>query len=161
MLAKRFFFAWIFFPLTALVLWNATPVLAQQPLQEKSFYDRLGGVYAIATVVDDFIERLLVNDVLNANPKIKEARERVPKAGLKYRVTSMVCQVTGGPEKYAGRSMKDSHVHLNITEKQWDAMVADFKLALNKFNVPQKEQDELVAIVTTTKPDIVMSAAKK
>jgi hemoglobin len=99
--------------------------------------------------------------VLNANPKIKEARDRVPKAGLKYRVTSMVCQVTGGPEKYAGRNMKDSHVHLNITEKQWDAMVADFKLTLNKFNVPQREQDELVAIVATTKPDIVMGAAAK
>jgi hypothetical protein len=46
-------------------------------------------------------------------------------------------------------------------EKQWDAMVADFKATLNKFKVPQKEQDELIAIVATTKPDIVMGAAAK
>jgi len=79
---------------------------------------------------------------------------------LKYQVTALVSQVTGGPEKYAGRSMKDSHAHLNITEKEWQAMVADFKITLNKFKVPAKEQEELIAIVATTKPDIVMSAAK-
>jgi hemoglobin len=160
------------FLLLAAVVWSVTAAFAQEHPTEhpkakaqehpqaKTLYDRLGGTYAIATVVDDFIERLLVNDVLNANPRIKEARDRVPKAGLKYRVTSLVCQVTGGPEKYTGRTMKDAHVHLNITEKQWDAMVADFKVTLNKFKVPQKEQDELIAIVATTKPDIVMSAAK-
>jgi hemoglobin len=134
-----------------------------QDKNEKPLYDRLGGVYAIATVVDDFIERLLVNDILNANPAIKEARDRVPKAGLKYRVTELVCQVTGGPQKYSGRSMKDSHKHLNITEKEWDAMAADFKVTLDKFKVPAKEQNELFAIVGTTRGDIVMapSAGKK
>jgi len=126
-----------------------------QEQKEKSLYERLGGVYAIATVVDDFIERLLVNDVLNSNPAIKEARDRVPKAGLKFRVTALVCQVTGGPEVYTGRNMKDAHKHLNITEKEWDAMVKDFKKSLDQFKVPQKEQDELFAIVSSTKPDIV------
>jgi hemoglobin len=123
---------------------------------EKSLYDRLGGVYALASVVDDFIERVLVNDVLNANPAINEARQRVPKAGLKYRVTEMVCQATGGPCTYTGRSMKESHAHLNISEKEWDALVVDFKASLAKFNVPQKEQQELLAIVGSTKVDIVM-----
>jgi hemoglobin len=124
---------------------------------EPTLYQRLGGAYAIATVVDDFIERLLVNDVLNANPAIKEARDRVPKAGLKFHVTAMVCQATGGPEQYAGRSMKETHKHLNISEKEWQAMAADFKITLDKFKVPQKEQDELFAIVGTTKADIVMA----
>ena len=126
--------------------------------KQNSLYDRLGGTYAIATVVDDFIERLYVNDILNANPAIKEARDRVPKAGLKYRVTSLVCQVTGGPEKYTGRSMKDSHQHLNITEKEWQAMTADFKKSLDAFKVPAEEQKELFAIVESTKSDIVVSA---
>ncbi len=130
-----------------------------KPTVEPTLYERLGGVYSIATVVDDFIERLLVNDILNANPAIKEARERVPKAGLKYQVTALVCQATGGPEKYTGRSMKESHKHLNITEKEWTAMAADFKSTLDKFNVPQKEQDELFAIVGTTKGDIVVGSA--
>lgn len=135
----------------------ATPASAQDT-EVPSLYERLGGVHAIATVVDDFIERLLVNDVLNANPAINEARERVPKAGLKYRVTSLVCQVTGGPEVYTGRSMKDSHSHLNITEAEWQAMLADFKLTLDKFEVPEAEQAELVAIVESTKGDIVVAA---
>lgn len=131
------------------------------PAAAKPLYERLGGVYSIATVVDDFIERLLVNDTLNANPAIKEARDRVLKAGLKFHVTSLVCEVTGGPCKYAGRTMKDSHQHLNINQAQWDAMVADFRKTLDKFKVPQKEQQELIAIVATTKADIVKPAGSQ
>ena len=123
--------------------------------KEPSLYDRLDGVYMIATVVDDFIERLLVNDTLNTNPAINEARQSVPKAGLKYRVTSLTCQATGGPCTYTGRSMKESHAHLNITEEQWQAMVPDFKATLDEFKVPQAEQAELIAIIESTKPDIV------
>lgn len=140
---------------------TVTPAIAQEKPAMKSLYERLGGTYAIASVVDDFIERLLINDILNANPAIKAARDSVPKAGLKYRVTALVCQVTGGPEKYAGRSMKESHQHLNITEKEWQAMVADFKKTLDKFKVPAKEQGELIAIVESTKGDIVMSKMGK
>jgi len=132
----------------------ALPALAQTPAKP-SLYDRLGGAYPIAVVVDDFIERLLVNDILNANPAIKEARDRVPKAGLKFHVTTLVCQVTGGPCKYVGRDMKTSHAHLHIRQKQWDAMAADFRTTLDKFKVPAAEQDELFAIVGSTKPDIV------
>jgi hemoglobin len=133
---------------------GARPLDAQQA-PDTSLYARLGGAYAIATVVDDFIERLLVNDVLNANPRIKAARDAVPKAGLKYRVTELVCMVTGGPCKYTGRTMKDSHAHLQITAAQWDAMAADFKVTLDKFNVPAREQNELFAIVGGTRGDIV------
>lgn len=137
-------------PLTALAQEDSTV-----PAQTPSLYDRLGGVYSIATVVDDFVERLLVNDVLNANPKINAARDHVPKAGLKFRVTALICQLAGGPEVYHGRNMTDAHAHLGITEKEWDAMVADFVLSLNKFNVPEKEQGELFALVGPTKDQIV------
>jgi hemoglobin len=122
-----------------------------------SLYERLGGAYSIATVVDDFIERLLVNATLNANPAIKEARARVPKAGLKFHVTTLVCEVSGGPCKYTGRTMKESHDKLNISQREWDAMVEDFKATLIKFNVPQREQQELITIVGSTKNDIVRS----
>jgi hemoglobin len=123
--------------------------------QQRSLYERLGGVYSIATVVDDFIERLLVNNTLNANPAISEARARVPKAGLKFHVTTLVCEATGGPCKYTGRAMKPAHQHLNITQAEWDAMVADFRATLDKFKVPQREQQELIAIVGSTEKDIV------
>jgi len=128
---------------------------------KNSLYQRLGGVYNIASVVDEFLEVLYVDDVLNANPRIKEARDRVPKPYLKYRVTSMVCEASGGPEKYTGRGMKESHEHLNITEKEWQAMLADFRKVLDKFKVPQQEQRELIAIVESTKKDIVAVSAKR
>ena len=68
----------------------------------------------------------------------------------------MVCQVTGGPEVYTGRSMKDAHAHLNITEGEWEAMASDFKVTLDKFEVPEQEQEELFAIMESTKEDIVV-----
>jgi hemoglobin len=101
---------------------------------------------------------LLVNDTLNANPAINQARARIPKAGLKFHVTALVCEVTGGPCKYSGRSMKDAHDHLNINERQWQAMVTDFRKTLDKFKVPPKEQEELIAIVGSTKKDIVKAS---
>lgn len=125
-----------------------------------ALYQRLGGVYAIATVVDDFIERLLVNEILNSNPAIKEARERVPKAGLKFQVTALVCQTTGGPYTYAGRTMKEAHKKLNISEREWQAMLDEFKKTLDKFTVPSQEQKELFAVVESTKGDIVVASAR-
>ena len=132
---------------------------ARAQVTQPSLYERLGGVYSIATVVDDFIERLLVNATLNANPAINEARKRVPKAGLKFHVTAMVCAATGGMCAYTGRPMKESHEKLNISQAEWDAMVTDFKATLDKFKVPQREQQELITIVDSTKNDIVRSSS--
>jgi hemoglobin len=134
---------------------GAATQTAMAQVKQPSLYERLGGTYSIATVVDDFIERLLVNATLNANPAINEARTRVPKAGLKFHVTALVCEVSGGPCKYGGRTMKESHQHLNISQADWDAMVADFKATLDKFKVPQREQQELITIVGSTRNDIV------
>jgi hemoglobin len=90
-----------------------------------SLYERLGGVYSIATVIDDFIDRIMIDPRLNANPRVDEAHHRVPPAGFKYLVTEMVCWATGGPQKYTGRSMKDSHQHLMITAAEWEAFLDD------------------------------------
>jgi hemoglobin len=140
----------------AVVLFAAGAVNAAEPQPARSLYDRLGGAYPISVVVDRFIELLLVNDVLNANPAIKAARDRVPAAGLKFHVTALVCQQTGGPCKYTGRGMKESHVHLNISEKEWQAMLSDFRRVLNNYAVPAKEQQELITIVESTRKDIVV-----
>ena len=140
--------------LTAVVLFHSAAARAAEG--KKSLYERLGGVYSIATVVDAFIEKLLVNETLNANPAIREARARVPKAGLKFHVTALVCQATGGPQVYTGRSMKDSHSHLHINQAEWDAMLHDFVDTLDQFKVPKAEQAELLTIVGSVKGDIVM-----
>ncbi len=122
-----------------------------------SLYERLGGVYSIAAVVDDFIDRVMANPILNANPKVDEAHHRVSKAGFKYLVTEMVCWATGGPQQYTGKSMYDSHAHLSITSAEWDSFLQDFQATLDKFQVPPTEQRELFAIVESTRADIVIS----
>ena len=121
-----------------------------------SLYQRLGGVYPIATVVDDFIDRIIVDPRLHSNRMVDEAHHRVPPAGFKYLVTEMVCWATGGPQRYTGRSMRDSHKDLKISATEWDAFLDDFQQTLNKFNVPQAEQAELKAIVASTRADIVV-----
>ena len=99
-------------------------------ITKPSLYDRLGGIYAIASVVDDFIDRIMIDPALNANPLVDDAHHRVGKAGFKYLVTEMVGWATGGPQKYTG---------------PFDA-------------VPAAEKQELFAIVQSTKADIVSVA---
>ena len=120
-----------------------------------SLYERFGGVYAIAAVVDDFIDRVMDDPRLNANPKVNEAHHRVSRAGFKYLVTEQVCQATGGPQRYTGKSMHDSHSHLDITDQEWQAFLDDFRQTLDKFKVPEKEQGDLLAVLGPMKPQIV------
>jgi hemoglobin len=124
---------------------------------QPTLYERLGGVYSIATVVDDFIDRVMSDARLNANPAVDEAHHKVTPAGFKYLATEMVCWATGGPQKYTGRSMADSHRHLNITPQEWEAFMDDFQQTLDKFKVPAAEQAELRAIVQSTYGDIVVA----
>jgi hemoglobin len=126
---------------------------------EKSLYERLGGVHAVAQVVDDFVERIWVNEVLNENPKNKQAMG-ISKPALKYLATELTCMAIGGPQKYSGRSLKEVHSGLNISEREWEAMVSDFKTTLNKFDIPQKEQEELLEVVGSVKGDIVTVAER-
>ena len=127
------------------------------PDETPSLYERLGGVFAIAAVVDDFIDRVMSDPRLNANPKVDEAHHKVHPAGFKYLVTEQVCWATGGPQTYTGRSMAESHEHLDINEVEWQAFLEDFRTTLDKFEVPAAEQAELFAIVESTKSDIVIA----
>jgi hemoglobin len=129
---------------------------AQAP-ERPSLYDRLGGVYNIATVVDDLIDRVMTDPRLNANPRVDEAHHRVSAAGFKYLVVELACQAAGGPQRYSGRPMGDAHRHLMITAGEWEAFMDDLQLALDKFGVPQPEQGELKAIVESTREAIVVA----
>jgi hemoglobin len=124
--------------------------------QPPTLYERLGGVYPIATVVDDLIDRVMGDPRLNANPRVDEAHHRVPPAGFKYVVTEMVCWAAGGPQKYTGRSMYESHKEMKITAPEWEAFMDDLQQTLDKFGVPPQEQGELKAIVESTRADIVV-----
>ena len=123
---------------------------------QPSLYRRLGGVYSIATVVDDFIDRIMVDPRLNANPRVDEAHHRVAPAGFKYLVTEMLCWAAGGPQRYSGRAMGESHSHLLITAGEWQAFMDDLQQTLDKFAVPAAEQAEVKALIESTRGDIVI-----
>jgi hemoglobin len=127
-----------------------------QPDQAPSLYDRLGGVYNIATVIDDLIDRVMTDPRLNKNPAVDEAHHRVSPAGFKFLVTEMLCGAAGGPQQYSGRPMGDSHRHLAITADEWDAFMDDLQLALATFQVPPAEESEVVAIIESTRDAIVV-----
>jgi len=92
---------------------------------------------------------------LNANPLVDDAHHKVSKAGFKYLVTEQVCHATGGPQRYTGRNMFDSHSHLKITEGEWAAFLDALNQTFEKFGVPADMRGELVTIVQSTKADIV------
>jgi hemoglobin len=154
---------WAALAVIAMVFGGARTALAQGGGEQKpqSLYDRLGGLAPISVVVSDFIDALVPDSVLNANPAIDAARKRVPAPYLKYHVTALICKATGGPCQYHGRGMKEAHAHLNITGREWDRMVTIFKEVLAKHRVPAKETQELLDIVGSTRADIVVSGGVK
>jgi hemoglobin len=124
--------------------------------QPTSLYERLGGIYNIATVVDDFIDRIMVDDRLNANPRVDEAHHRVAPAGFKYLVTEQLGEASGGPQRYTGRSMEDTHRELLITGDEWEAFIDDLNQTFDRFEVPQQERAEVLAIIESTRDAIVL-----
>ena len=155
-------YPWAILVLFGILLASAHMAAAQgdEEKKQQTLYDRLGGLAPISVVVDDFIDAMVPDPFLNRNPAINEARKRVPAPYLKYQVTALVCQATGGPCQYNGRSMKDSHVHLNITKQEWDRMIVIFKEVLAKHQVPGSEQQGLLDIVDSTRADIVTAGTE-
>ena len=122
-----------------------------------SLYERVGGINNIAPLIDDVIERSYVNEVFHANPRIAEAHKRFPKAVYKFNATALACEVMGGPQKYTGRTLKKAHQHLKITEKEWQELIQIFRDSMTSFKVPEKEQNEIIGIIESTKGDIVIN----
>lgn len=145
---------WIISMLAMLCL-GVTLQAGAQESQEAPLYDRLGGLMPISVVVSDFLDVMIPDPQLNENPAIDAARQRVPAAYLKYQVTAFVCQATGGPCQYEGRNMVDSHAHLNITAAEWERMAELFIGVLDNHEVPEPEQEALLALLGTTRDDIV------
>ena len=119
---------------------------------QESLYKRLGGYDAIAAVTDDFIGRLATDKVLS---RFFVASSDDTKHKIRQHIVDQLCNVTGGPCIYTGRSMKDAHQGMKITENDWSITVRLLIESLNKFKVPQKEQSEFLSIVSSVKKDIV------
>lgn len=161
MKTERFFkrFVPVLMAVFLVPLWAANSgAVEEKQATTPSLYERLGGVDNIAVVIDEIIERSYVNKIFHANPSIAEAHAQFPKAAYKFKVTLLVCQATGGPYKYVGRSMKEAHQHLNVTEKEWKELISIIRESLDKYKVPLKEQDELITGVERIKGEIALPA---
>ncbi len=126
---------------------------------EKSLFERLGGEPAIKAVVDDFVTRAAANPAVNFT---RQGQPRTWKSNpqsverLKKHLTQFICVATGSLDIiYEGQDMVTAHKGMKITHAEFDALAQDLKASLNQFNVPEREQNELLAIVGTTRPSIV------
>lgn len=131
-----------------------------EPPAPKSLYERLGGNDAVVAVVDSFVKNLASHDVTKKR-FAKLPKDRVEK--LKANMVAQICEATGGDCKYEGKSMKDAHKGMKITEAEWNATVAALKAALEEHKVGDAEQSDLIALLAPMKDDIVEQkpAAKK
>lgn len=120
--------------------------------QAPSLYKRLGGYDALAAVTDDFIGRLATDSSLK---RFFVGHGADSQMRIRQLILDQLCMATGGPCVYIGRSMKVTHAGLAITGADWDRSVQLLVATLTKFNVAQKEQTDVLAAVSTLKPDIV------
>lgn len=117
--------------------------------KDASLYDRLGGKPAITAVVDDFVANVAADQRINA----RFANANIGR--LKQMLVAQICAGTGGPCSYTGRDMQSAHRGMNISDAEFGALVEDLVTTLDKFKVPAKEKQDLLAVLGPMKPAIV------
>jgi hemoglobin len=135
-------------------------------MSEQSLYDRLGGVFAIAGVVDQFSDAIVANPVVgqaSGNPQLREWHTeqlgRLP--GLKFMRTLWVCTVAGGPFEYVGThpgttpiGLEEAHRRFRITSAEFDEVAAELSRSLDAAGVPTTEKDEVLAAFAAHKNEV-------
>jgi hemoglobin len=135
----------------------------------KSLYDRLGGEKSIAQIMDDFVNRAMADPRVNwerkgitvggfttqRNKSVQWNASPLNVAQLKKHLVQFLSLSTGGPTFYDGPEMKNAHTNLHITNAEFDAAIGDLKASLDKLQVPNKEQKEVLAIFESTRPQVV------
>ncbi len=119
---------------------------------QKNLYERLGGYDPISAVLNDFMQRQFTDKQVG---RFYVGHSTNSKKRLRQLITEMICEITGGPAKYVGRDMRTAHAGLGITGGDWEETVKNLTASLDKFKVPQKEKDELLADVAGLRPVIV------
>jgi hemoglobin len=133
-----------------------------------TLFERLGGEQGVAALVEDFALRAL------EDPRVNWARQSVAAGGwfrrdrsvawnaspenvatLKKHMVQFLSLATGGPAHYDGKSIKAAHADMKITNPEFDAVIGDLKASLDKLRIPNQEQKELLAVVESTRPQIV------
>lgn len=134
-------------------------VEAKVPEPKKSLYDRLGGVDAITKVVDDFVANVVADD--NLKDEHKKPFKEGAVGALKKKLIDQVGEATGGPQKYTGKSMKEAHAGLKITDKDFDALMDDLSKALDTNKVARADKDDLMNMLEKMRKDVVEVKADK
>ena len=125
---------------------------------EPSLYDRLGGYFGIAAVVNRFSDEIIRNPILNKNPALKawnktQAEARLP--GLKFGRTLWIAAAAGGPFVYTGLPLSEAHAEFNLTAEQFAEVGAEIVRALDYYGVPEREKQELVDAYRASMSDVV------
>jgi hemoglobin len=160
------------------VLAGADHVYAQakQAAPGKSLYERLGGVFAIAAVVDHFSDAVVKNPIVgqeSKNPQLREWHtknlERLP--GLKFMRTLWVCKVSGGPFQFTATKpgktqlgLEEAHRNLRISPAEFDEVAAELGRTLDAVKVPAREKSEVLAAFAAHKNEVIagyVAAAKR
>ena len=135
-------------------------------MTEPTLYDRLGGAFAIAAVVDHFSGAVVQNPIVgqkSENPALREWHTnnlgRLP--GLKFMRTLWVCNVAGGPQQYAATKqgstplgLEEAHRELKISPAEFDEVAAELGRTLDVFKVPEREKGEVLAAFTAHKGEV-------
>ena len=135
-------------------------------MTDASLYERLGGAFAVAAVVDHFSDAIVRNPIVGQNSENPALREwhtnnlgRLP--GLKFMRTLWVCSVTGGPQRYAATKLgstplglEEAHRELKISPVQFDEVAAELGRALDFFKVPEREKEEVLAAFAAHKGEV-------
>lgn len=135
-------------------------------MPEQSLYERLGGVFAIAAVIDHFSNQLVLNPIVgqeSKNPALREwhsnSLDRLP--GLKFMRTLWVCNVAGGPFQYTATKpgstalgLEAAHRELKISPAEFDEVATELGRTLALFKVPKRETDEVLAAFTAHKGEV-------
>jgi hemoglobin len=135
-------------------------------MAEPTLYERLGGAFAIAAVVDRFSDAVVQNPIVgqnSENPQLRESHTknlgRLP--GLKFMRTLWVCTVAGGPQQYAATEpgstrlgLEEAHSHLKISPAEFDEVAAELGRTLDFFNVPEQEKEEVLSAFAAHKGEV-------
>ncbi len=124
-------------------------------MAEQSLYERIGGVNAIAMVVERFSDEIVKNPKLNVNPQLREWNGLGQLPGLKFMRTLWLCQAAGGPFQYTGRELGEAHKDLHLTSEEFDDVGAEIARALDHFSVAESEKQEVLAAIVAQKADVI------
>jgi hemoglobin len=135
-------------------------------MTEASLYERLGGAFAIASVIDHFSDAVVRNQIAgqeSENPQLQEwsTDELDRLAGLKFMRTLWVCDISGGPQHYAATKpgstplgLEEAHRALKISPAEFDAVAGELVKSMDHFNVPEREKGEVLAAFGAHKAEV-------